>query len=161
MVRRSYQWRPKMIPENKNYIDTKVDPAHSRADVESMLEKHHVHNFAWKREDPENSYLLFEKKFKEMQKSLIYKVQIPFIEKYHGQGYKKHKVYDEKRSYRFFFHIFKSMLLNADIGMEFEMIFSNYLVIGKLPDGTPMTIQDKVGAALVQNKNPALEFTGQ
>lgn len=145
-----------MIPTNNNYKTTTVDSAHSRADVETMLEKHDVRNFAWKRDNPELTYLLFEKKFGDMEKKLLYKVQVPFVEK--SQGKYKESVYDEKRAYRFFFHIFKSMLLNYDIGMEFEMIFSNFLVIGQLPDGTPMTIQDKVGAALVENKNPALEF---
>ena len=145
-----------MIPEGNNYKDTRVDSPHSRADVEAMLEKQGVHNFAWKREDPENTYLMFEKKFKSMTKSLFYKVQVPFVEK--SQGKYKEPVYDEKRSYRFFFHIFKSMLLNEQIGMDFEMIFTNYLVIGKLPDGSPMTIQDKVSLALMDNKNPALEF---
>ena len=147
-----------MIPDTKAYNTTKVTPPHSRADVEEMLEKYGVHNFAWKRDDPEQTYLLFEKKFKDMQKPLYYKVQVPFVEKYQGQGYSKTKVYDEARSYRFFYHIFKSMLLNHDIGMEFEMIFSNYLVIGKLPDGTPQTIQDKVAISLLENKDPALEF---
>lgn len=147
-----------MIPTTKAYHDTKVTPPHSRADVEEMLEKHGVQNFAWKRDDPELTYLLFEKKFKDMTKALYYKVQVPFIEKKDGRGYNKTTVYDEKRSYRFFYHIFKSMLLNYDIGMEFEMIFSNYLVVGKLPDGTPMTIQDKVATALLNNQNPALEF---
>ena len=147
-----------MIPENNNYKTTKVEPAHSRADVELMLEKHGVQNFAWKRDDPNATYLLFEKQFGDMTKKLIYKVQVPHIEKTTGQGYGQETIYDEKRSYRFFFHIFKSLLLNHDIGMEFEMIFANHLVIGQLPDGTPQTIQDKVGAALVDNKNPALEF---
>jgi len=144
-----------VIPKGNNYKGTRVDGPHSRADVELMLENQGVHNFAWKRDDPENTYLMFEKKFKDMTKALFYKVQVPFVEKYSPQ---KQPIFDEKRSYRFFYHIFKSMLLNEQIGMDFEMIFTNYLVIGKLPDGSPMTIQDKVSLALMDNKNPALGF---
>jgi len=145
-----------MIPDGNSYKNTTVDPAHSRADVETMLEKHGVGNFMWKRDDHENTYLVFEKKFQSMQKPLLYKIQVPFIEK--SQGKYKDPIFDEKRSYRFFYHIFKALLLNEQIGMNFEMIFSNYMVIGKLGDGTPETIQDRVGAALVNQKDPALEF---
>ncbi len=145
-----------MIPDGNNYKETRVEPAHSRAEVEVMLEKQGVKNFAWKRDDPNNTYLMFEKKFRSMTKALYYKVQVPFVEK--TQGKYKDPIYDEKRAYRFFYHIFKSLMLNEQIGMDFEMIFSSYMVIGKLPDGTPTTIMDKVGAALVDNRNPALEF---
>lgn len=147
-----------MIPDGNSYKNTTVDPAHSRADVETMLEKHGVGNFMWKRDDHENTYLVFEKKFRQMQKALLYKIQVPFIEKETGGKYSKTSEYDEKRSYRFFFHIFKALLLNEQIGMDFEMIFSNYMVIGKLPDGTPQSFQDKVGSALLEGKAPALQF---
>lgn len=144
-----------MIPQTKAYSTTTVDPAHSRADVESMLDKFKITKTMWYKEQPENTFLVFERRYQGVEKPLIYKVQVPFIEKKIGR-YGEIE-FDDKRSYRFFFHIFKALLLNSDIGMEFEQIFSNYLVIGKLPDGTPETIQDRVSQSLLSGKYPALE----
>jgi len=123
-----------------------------------LLDKYKITKTMWVKDSPENSYIVFEKKFSGIDKSIAYKVQVPFIEKQTGSKWNKTTEYDEVRSYRFFFHIFKSMLLNADIGMEFEQIFGNYMVIGALPDGTPQTIQDRITTSLMNAKNPALEF---
>lgn len=118
---------------------------------------------AWKREDPENTYFAFQHKSEGVDKPLTYKVQIPFIEKVvkenpHNRYSDKMNVYDEPRSYRFFYHILKSMMLNAQIGMTFEETFANYLVVGALPDGTPKTVQEVILSKIADGKQPALEI---
>lgn len=138
-----------MIPKTRAYENSTVTPGRSRADVEELLSKFNITNTMWKRDDPQLSYFVFQKPFEGVAEKISYKVGVPFIENKSG--------YNEVRSYRFFFHIFKAAMLNFEIGMEFEQIFGNYMVIGKLPDGTPQNIQDKVGEALVQGKVPALE----
>lgn len=148
-----------MIPKVKNYQDTGVSGAKTRFEIEEMLEKHFkVIRTAWKREDPEETYLMFEYKGKDKSPQ-IYKVGVPFIEKKFGR-YGEIK-YDEPRAYRFFFHIFKSMMLNNEIGMGFEQIFSNFLVIDKTPDGTPINVQERILEAHASGKVPALPFDAQ
>ncbi len=149
-----------MIPTVKAYIDTEVAGNKTRFEVETMLEKHFgVTLTAWKREDHENTYFAFQYKSEGMEKSLTYKVQVPFIEKMAGRGFDRKAVYDEPRSYRFFFHIFKAMFLNTQIGMSFEETFSSYLVVGALPDGTPVNVQEKILERISDGKIPALELT--
>jgi len=148
-----------MIPSGDAYKTSDVDPVRSRQEVERLLEKQGVRNFVWKRDFPENTYLAFERRFEGIDKPLYYKVQVPFVEKEIGSKWNKTAEYDEKRAYRFFYHIFKAMLQNSEIGMDFEQIFGNYLVIGALPDGSPMTVQDKITTSLMDRKNPALEFS--
>ncbi len=145
-----------MIPTTKAYATSKVTPAHSRAEVEDLLSKFKITKTMWMREDPNVSYFVFEKPFDGVKQPLAYKVSVPFIEKMVGQGGNRHQEYDEVRAYRFFFHIFKAGMLNFDIGMEFEQIFGNYLIVDKLADGTPLSIQDKVCQNLVEGKAPAL-----
>ncbi len=152
-----------MIPSVKAYLDTKTSPNKTRFEVEDMLEKNFgITLTAWKRENPENTYFAFQHKSEGIKKPLTYKVQIPFIEK-NQRSIKNNRysdvveVYDEPRSYRFFYHILKSMMLNAQIGMTFEETFSNYLVVGALPDGTPVNLQEKVLESIALGKTPALE----
>lgn len=149
-----------MIPKTNLYKTSTVSPAHSRADVEELLEKFGCSNkFMWKRDDPQDSFLAFQRDvdIEGIEKqSLTYKTSIPFIEKEKGNRHHKTVEYDETRSYRMLFHILKHMLLNTDVGMEFEQVFGNYLVVGKLPNGDPMNIQDKIGDALVHGTAPAL-----
>lgn len=149
-----------MIPKTNMYKDSTVSPAHSRADVEELLEKFGCSTkFAWKRDDPENSYLMFQRDvdIEGMKKQAItYKVTIPFIEK--TQGRYKQPIYDEKRSYRILFHVLKHNLLNTEVGMEFEQVFGNYIVVGQLPDGTPENVMDKIGGAIANGQLPALEL---
>jgi len=149
-----------LIPKTNLYKDSRVDPAHSRADVETLLEKFNVKKFMWKRDEPENSFVVFAKpeEFSGNKTDIAYKVTIPFIEK--TQGRHKDPIYDEKRSYRILFHILKHQLLNTDVGMEFEQVFGNYIVVGKLPSGEPMNAGEQIGNAIVNNKLPSLpEFT--
>ena len=151
-----------MIPKTNLYKASTVSPAHSRADVEELLEKFGCSNkFAWKRDNPESSFLAFQRDVDIegiIKQPLTYKVSIPFIEKEKGNKWNKTQEYDEVRSYRMLFHILKHMLLNTDVGMEFEQVFGNYLVVGQLPDGTPQNIQDRIGDALIKGKVPALAF---
>lgn len=145
-----------MIPKSKAYATSKVTPAHSRAEVEDLLAKFNITKTMWKRDEPNNSYFVFEKPFDGVKQALAYKVGLPFIEK---QNKRERTVeFDEIRSYRFFYHIFKAAMLNFDIGMEFEQIFGNFLVVDSLADGTPLSIQDKVSQNLIEGKSPALEF---
>jgi len=151
-----------LIPEVKAYLGTKTSPNKTRFEVEDMLEKHFgITMTAWKRENPENTYFAFQHKSDGIPKPLTYKVQIPFIEK--NEREKKNNrysdiiaVYDESRSYRFFYHILKSMMLNAQIGMTFEETFSSYLVVGALPDGTPKNVQEVLLEKIALGKTPAL-----
>ena len=122
-----------MIPKINNYKDTDVSPARTRFETEEMLEKKFgVRTTIWKKNDPENTYFGFQYTPTEIKEPLTYKIQVPFIEK--KQRKEKHNryckefitTYDESRSYRFFYHIFKSMMLNNEIGMNFEQIMSNY-----------------------------------
>ena len=149
-----------MIPTTNLYKSSKVTPAHSRADVEELLEKFNVKKFAWKRDDPETSFVMFQRQeeFTGKYKEVTYKVTIPFIEKESGNRYNKTREYDEIRSYRILFHILKHQLLNTDVGMEFEQVFGNYIVVGQLPDGTPLNVQDKIGQTIMDKGLPALEI---
>jgi len=153
-----------MIPKVKAYLGTKTSPNKTRFEVEDMLEKNFgITLTAWKREDPENTYFAFQHKSDGVEKPLTYKVQIPFIEKKeravkNNRYSEQVNVYDEPRAYRFFYHILKSMMLNAQIGMTFEETFSSYLVVGKLPDGTPTTVQDVILEKISDGKVPALEM---
>lgn len=147
-----------MIPDKKikAYDGSDVPANKSRHDVEYMLEKQGTKNFAWKKEDPQNTYLLFQVET-EGQK-LTFKVTVPFIEKVDRTSptWSRKNVYDEVRSYRFFFHIFKSMLLNTQIGMSMQEVFGNYLVVGQLPNGDPMSVNDKICEMIATNKVPQL-----
>jgi len=153
-----------MIPKVKAYEDTKVSANKTRFEVEEMLQKHFgVTLTAWKREDPEKTYFAFQYKSEALEKPLTYKVQVPFIEK----KMRKEKnnryspmvpTYDEPRSYRFFFHIFKAMFLNTQIGMTLEETFSSYLVVGELADGTPVNVQEKILTKIASGTLPALEL---
>jgi len=152
-----------LIPKVKAYLDTNTSAHRSRFEVEEMLEKKFkINQFAWKRDDPENSYLLFKYKSEHLNIPLVIKVGIPFIERSkraepRNRFSEKVDVYDENRSYRFLFHILKAMLLNTEIGMGFEQTFSNYLVVGELPDHTPVNVQDKIIEQIATGKAPALE----
>jgi len=148
----------KMIPKTRAYESSKVTPPHSRAEVEDLLSKFNITKTMWKRDDPQSSYFVFEKPYDGVKQAIAYKVGLPFIEKKTRSGKKE---FDEVRSYRFFFHIFKAAMLNFDIGMEFEQIFGNFMVVSKALDGTPLSVQDKIGIALVQGKSPALELASQ
>ena len=143
-----------MIPTTKAYATSKVTPAHSRAEVEDLLAKFKITKTMWKRDDPQTSYFVFEKPFDGVKDAIAYKVGLPFIEKKTRNG----KEFDEIRAYRFFYHIFKAAMLNFDIGMEFEQIFGNFMIVDKLPDGTPISLQDKISMALVEGRQPALEL---
>lgn len=147
-----------MIPKTNLYKSSTVSPHHSRADVEQLLEKFDVKKFAWKRDDPANSFVLFQRKeqFSGNEREVTYKVTIPFIEKITGR--EKHRDYDEVRSYRILFHILKHQLLNTDVGMEFEQVFGNYIVVGQLKDGTPQNVMDKIGQSIMDNGLPQLEI---
>jgi len=151
-----------LIPTAKAYLGTKTSPNKTRFEVEEMLQKNFgITMTAWKREDPENTYFAFQHKSEGIAKPLTYKVQIPFIEKQEREVKNNRysdliAVYDEPRSYRFFYHILKSMMLNAQIGMTFEETFSSYLVVGALPDGTPKNVREVLLERIADGKVPAL-----
>lgn len=147
-----------MIPTVNAYKGTPVSVNKTRFEVEEMLEKKFkVTRTIWKKDDPQNSYFGFEYQPKE-GKPLVYKVQIPFIEKRGAHDHKEIS-YDDKRSYRFFFHIFKALMLNTDIGMNFEMMMSSYLVVGELVDGTPQNVMDKVSELVADPERKVLMLT--
>jgi len=145
-----------MIPTTNLYDRSKVSPAHTRADIEELLDKFGVKKFAWKRDDPMFSFMMFQRKenFTGHNREVTYKITIPFIEKKEKGELEFHEV----RSYRILYHILKAMLLNTDVGMEFEQVFGNYIIVGQLPNGDPMNVQDKIAQALIDDKIPALEL---
>jgi len=148
-----------MIPGKKvtAYATSAVTPEKSRHDVEYMLDKQGVKIYLWKKDDPQNTYLIFQ--VVENEQKLAFKVNVPFIEKETkdpSASWRKITVFDEQRSYRFFFHIFKSMLLNTQIGMSLQQVFGNYLVVGSLPDGTPLSVSDKVSEMIANKQVPTL-----
>ena len=153
-----------MIPKISAYKDTNVSANKTRFEIEEMLEtKFKVTTTLWKKEDPENTYFAFQYKTKHSDKPITYKVQVPFIEKSRrAEERNKHSkiisTYDEKRSYRFFFHIFKAMMINTEIGMDFEQIMANYMVVGKLEDGTPVNVLEKVTELIVNPERKVLEL---
>ena len=149
-----------MIPNTNLYKTSKVTPAHSRADVEELLEKFGVKKFGWKRDDPQSSYLMFarDEDFTGDFNQVTYKVTIPFIEKETGNRYSKVVEFDEVRSYRILYHVLKALLLNTDVGMTFEQAFGNYIIVGQLPDGTPLSVGDKIAQTITEKGLPALEI---
>lgn len=150
-----------MIPKVNAYKNTKVSSNRTRFEVEEMLEKKYgITKTIWKKDEPMNSYFGFEYQ-PEDGKALIYKVQVPFIEKEEREQPKnryspKIQVYDSERSYRFFYHIFKALMLNTDIGMGFEQMMASYLVVGELKDGTPQNVLDKVSELILDPARKAL-----
>lgn len=100
-----------MIPKTNLYKNSKVPPAHSRADVEMLLEKFNVKKFGWKRDNPEFSFVLFQRQEEVSgnNQEVTYKVSIPFIEKKSKNG---SFGFDEIRSYRILYHVLKHQLLN-------------------------------------------------
>lgn len=143
-----------ILPKNitaYNRSETTSDT--SRLDVERFLSKMGVATYMWNRDHPEKSFLLFKYQSKHLKEPIAYKVAVPFIEKYDKS---KQLIHDEKRSYRFFWHIFKSCMLMGEIGMEVEQIFRDFLVIGKHEDGTPMTLGEKHDIALSRGDLKAL-----
>ena len=152
-----------MIPKISAYKNTPVAANKTRFDVENMLEtKFGVTTTLWKKENPENTYFAFQFKSTHDPKPITYKIQIPFIQKMpNGVNFKQNPEkaqYDEKRSYRFFFHIFKAMMQNTEIGMDFEQIMANYMVVGTLEDGTPVNVLEKVTELIVSPDRKALEL---
>jgi len=153
-----------MIPKVNAYNTSTVSPNRTRFEVEEMLEKKFkITKTIWKKDDPESSYLGFEFQ-PETGEPLIYKVQVPFIEKMerekkNNRYSSKIKVHDAVRSYRFFYHIFKALMLNTDIGMGFEQMMASYLVVGKLTDGSPMNVMDKVTELINDPKRKQLALT--
>lgn len=143
-----------ILPRNITaYRDTRSEPEASRAEVERFLNKLNIHTFMWNRDDEKNAYLLFKYQSKHLKEPIGYKVSVPYIEKFDKH---KKQVFNEKRSYRFFWHIFKNCMLMGEIGMEIEQIFRDFLVIGKYPDGTPMTLGEKHDMALAAGDLKAL-----
>lgn len=141
-----------MIPTTTAYDRSKTLPAMSRAEVETLLSKFNITKTMWKRDDPADTFFVFEKPFDGIQQPLSYKVSVPHIEKKTKHG----REYDEVRAYRFFYHIFKACMMNFDIGMHFEQIFGNYLIVDSLKDGTPISVQDKIHKSLAAGHAPAL-----
>lgn len=154
----------KLIPKVKAYIDTPVSSNRTRFETEEMLEKKfNIKTTIWKKEDPQNTWFGFQYTPKDATEPITYKIQVPFIEKERreqkGNRYSKKIVeYDEKRSYRFFFHILKAMMLNTEIGMNFEQIMANYMVVGQLGDGTPINVLDKVNEMIVDPNRKTLQL---
>lgn len=147
-----------MIPKVNAYLKTKVSGCKTRYEVEEMLEKKfEVKTTIWKKDDPENTWFGFQYHSKSSPEPITYKIQVPFIEKIVGK--EKEKIYDEERSYRFFYHILKAMMLNTEIGMNFEQIMANYMVVGQLADGTPINVMDKVNEMIVNPDRKVLELT--
>lgn len=153
-----------MIPKVKAYANTKVSANRTRFEIEELLEqKYGVTKTIWKKDEPKNSYFGFQYTPEGHTEALTYKIQIPFIEKEqhevkHNSHSPKVAVYDAPRSYRFFFHIFKAMMLNTEIGMNFEQMMANYLVVGQLKDGTPVNVMDKVTEMMYDPDRKALEL---
>jgi len=154
-----------MIPDSNLYLKSKVSPAVSRAYTEELLEKFNVKKFAWKRDDPKTSFLMFARKeeFTGEMREVTYKVTIPFIEKERRAELRNAqseliREYDETRSMRILFHILKALLLNTDVGMAFEQAFGNYIVIGQLEDGTPVSVGDKIAQTITEKGLPALDI---
>lgn len=149
-----------MILPNKitAYKSSDTQPETSRAEVERFLNKLDIKTFMWNRDTPESSYLLFKYKSKHLTEPIAYKVSVPFIEKRGAHNHKEIK-YDEKRSYRFFWHIFKNCMLMGEIGMEIEQIFRDFLVIGQHPDGSPLTLGEKHDISLASGDLKALPAT--
>lgn len=149
-----------MIPKVNAYLKTTVPSVKTRFDIEVMLEKKfEVKTTIWKKDTPENTWFGFQYQPKTTPAPITYKIQIPFIEKIVTTEKGKETVYDEERSYRFFYHIFKSMMLNTEIGMNFEQIMANYMVVGQLGDGTPVNVMDKVNELIVNPDRKVLELT--
>ena len=142
-----------MIPKTDIYKSSIIKPAHSRADIEELLEKFGVKKFMWQRDTAEDSALIFAKTFGDLTDPIVYKVTIPYIEKETGNRYNKVKSYDEIRSYRILFHVLKHMLLNTDVGMTFEQVFSAYTVVDKV--GVKLiNVMDRMAQKLLSGQNP-------
>ena len=154
-----------MIPKVKAYLGTPVSSNRTRFETEEMLEKKfNVKTTIWKKEDPQNTWFGFQYTPEGAPQPITYKIQVPFIEKERraekGNRYSKMvTTYDEERSYRFFYHILKAMMLNTEIGMNFEQIMANYMVVGKLGDGTPVNVMDKVNELIIDPQRTTLQLT--
>lgn len=53
------------------------------------------------------------------------------------------------------FHVLKHNLLNTEVGMEFEQVFSSYMVVEKV-GSMYYNLMDKISSRLISGKQPAL-----
>lgn len=148
-----------MIPSIKAYLNSTVKRAKSQFQVEDMLEQFGIKNTIWRRNDPKDTWLAFEFQKEDGQK-LVFKINVPFVEKEAADPDNRGEkviVYDEIRSFRFFYHIFKAQLQNTELGMEFDQMFLQYLVVDRMKDGTLITAHDQILQKIADKKIPALE----
>ena len=141
-----------MIPKSNLYRDTVVDSIKTMMEVNKLLAKFGITEKRITQQGPENSYFEFIIR-REGDVSLLIKIKIPFIEK----RTRTDTIYDEPRSFRYFYHYLKALLSAKEAELySIEEIFMAHIVM-PLPDGKTITLGEQLTQSLESGTAPALE----
>lgn len=141
-----------MIPKSNLYQDTTVDSMKTMMDISKLLEKFEITEKRLTQSGSNGSFFEFIIK-KDKTVNLLIKIKIPQIEKRTKNGI----IYDESRSYRYFYHYLKALLSAKEAEMySLEEIFMAHIVM-PLPDGSTITLGEQMVQSLSSGNAPMLE----
>lgn len=141
-----------MIPKSNLYKNTVVDSVKTMIEVSKLLGKFGIVEKRLTQSGGDNSFFEFIIR-KDNTSSLLIKIKIPFLEKENRTG----KVYDEPRSYRYFYHYLKALLSAKEAEMySLEEIFMAHIVM-PLPNGGTITLGEQMTKSLEHGTAPMLE----
>jgi len=148
-----------MIPTSNLYSNTVVDSIKSQMEISKLLSKFNIYEKRLTQQGPTNSYFEFII-HKDNQVSLLIKIKIPFIEKEIKDPENKGSyitVYDEPRSFRYFYHYLKALLSAKEAEMySIEEIFMPHIVM-PLPNGSTITMGEQLVNSIAEGKAPMIE----
>ena len=130
-------------------------------EVQKLLTKFGITEKRLTQQGVDNSFFEFIIR-KDAETSLMIKIKIPFIEREERE--KKNNryspmilVYDEERSFRYFYHYLKALLSAKEAEIySLEEIFLAYIVM-PLPNGQTITLGEQLTQQIEQGNTPALE----
>lgn len=133
-------------------MNTTVDSVKSQMDINKLLAKFGINEKRLTQQGKDNTF--FEFIIHRINGvSLLIKIKIPMIEKRTKSGI----VYDEPRSFRYFYHYLKALLSAKEAEMySIEEIFMAHIVM-PLPNGSTMTMGEQLLKSIDSGKVPALE----
>ena len=145
-----------MIPDSNLYKNTQVNSIKTMMEVQKLLTKFSIVEKRLTQGTGDNSFFEFIIR-KDEKTSLMIKIKIPFIEKEIGQRYDKSVIYDEERSYRYFYHYLKALLSAKEAEIySLEEIFMAHIVM-PLPNGQTITLGEQLTKQLESGNTPMLE----
>jgi len=144
-----------MIPDSNLYKSTKVNSIKTMMEVQKLLTKFGIVEKRLTQGTGDSSFFEFIIR-KDEKTSLMIKIKIPFIEKEVGSRYEKSIIYDEERSYRYFYHYLKALLSAKEAEIySLEEIFMAHIVM-PLPNGETITLGEQLTQQIESGNSPAL-----